>query len=276
MSAAERSIQVTPRQFRRDSLPANGLAATVMKRRSRRSAKLRRVKYVWRGLLNERSPAWARRLLGPAGCYLDMLFLDHGLLRLIYANQHRLGERAWRSGQPAPHHVSALARLGVRTIVNLRGERMCGSYLLERSSCERYGITLVNFKIRSRAAPRPEEVKAAAELFAQIQYPMLLHCKSGADRAGLMSVLCRFLVEGAPLMEAKQQLSLRYGHSRQWSSGILDHFFERYIEDNRCRPMPFLDWIDKVYDPQELERSFRSRGNRPGSHALGRERAWLP
>ena len=191
-----------------------------------------------------------------------MLIFDHGVFRFLYVNQHRLGERAWRSGQPAPHHVGALARQGVRTIVNLRGERLCGSYVLEKSACERHGITLVNFKVRSRAAPRREQIKAAAELFERIEYPMLLHCKSGADRAGLMSVLYRFLKEGVPLIEAKQELSLRYGHSRQCASGILDHFFERYIDDNRRRPMPFLDWLDKVYDPEELRRSFRGRSNR--------------
>jgi protein tyrosine/serine phosphatase len=180
------------------------------------------------------------------------------VFRLVYVNKHRLGKRAWRSGQPSPHNVSALARQGLRTIVNLRGERMCGSYLLEKTACERQGITLVNFKIRAHAAPRREDVKAAAELFDQIEYPVLLHCKSGADRAGWMSVLYRFLKEGVPLAEAKSELSLRYGHFRRRGSGILDHFFERYIEDNRRQPMPFLEWVDKVYDPEELRRSFRS------------------
>jgi protein tyrosine/serine phosphatase len=245
--------------------------ATGAKRPRRRSTNLRRVKYVWRRLRSDGIPASARRLLGPAVSYLDMLFIDHGVLRLVYVNQHRLGERAWRSGQPAPHHVSALARQGVRTIINLRGERLCGSYVLEKSACERHGIALINFKVRSRAAPGREEVKAAVELFERIEYPMLLHCKSGADRAGLMSVLYRFLKEGVPLVEAKRELSLRYGHSRRRETGILDHFFERYIDDNRRRPMPFLEWLDKVYDPEELHRSFRGRGNRLVDQVLGRE-----
>ena len=55
---------------------------------------------------------------------------------------------------------------------------------------------------------------------------MLMHCKSGADRAGLMSVLYRFLHEGVPLKEAKKELSLKYGHIRQAHTGILDYFFE--------------------------------------------------
>jgi hypothetical protein len=94
--------------------------ANAAKRMWKRAARLKRVKYVWRRRLSDRSPAWARKLLGSAACYIDMLFLDHGVFRLLYANQHRLGQRAWRSGQPAPHQIGALARQGLRTIVNLR------------------------------------------------------------------------------------------------------------------------------------------------------------
>jgi protein tyrosine phosphatase (PTP) superfamily phosphohydrolase (DUF442 family) len=250
--------------------------ALAAKRKWRRSARLKRKKHAWRRRLSASIPGWMHRLLAPAGRYFDMLLLDHGVFRVIYANKHRLGARSWRSAQPAPHHIRALARQGVRTIVNLRGERFCGSYFLEKSACERHGITLVNFKVRSRVAPRREDIKAAIDLFDRIEYPMLLHCKSGADRAGLMSVLYRFLKEGVPIEQAKQQLSLRYGHFRRTETGILDYFFERYLEDNRRRPMPFLAWVDSVYDPEEVHRSFRDRRSRRRlAEPLDRETIWL-
>jgi len=47
-----------------------------------------------------------------------MLVLDHGVFRVAYLNQHRLGAHAWRSGQPAPHNIDGFARRGLRTIVN--------------------------------------------------------------------------------------------------------------------------------------------------------------
>jgi protein tyrosine/serine phosphatase len=191
---------------------------------------------------------------------MDMLFIDHGILRLIYVNRHRVGGRAWRSGQPTPRHIRALKRKGLRTIVNLRGERLCGSYWLEQAICARKGIALVNFQIRSRAAPTAAEIKAARELFQRIEYPMLMHCKSGADRVGLMSALYRHFQDGVPLAEARRELALRYGHFRQADTGILDRFFEKYLEDNARRPMPFLEWVDTVYDPDELLRSFRAGG----------------
>ncbi|MGE0628992.1 MAG: protein tyrosine phosphatase [Hyphomicrobiaceae bacterium] len=234
---------------------------------------VKRVTLGWRQSAAERSPAWLRNALGKPASYLDMLFVDHGIFRLIYSNRHRLGQHAWRSAQPAPHQIRAMAKMGIRTIVNLRGERLCGSYWLEKAACRRYGIRLVNFQVRSRAAPSREEVLGACRLFGEIEYPMLLHCKSGADRAGLMSVLYAHLHEGVPMREAIKQLSLRYGHIRQADTGILDAFFECYLADTATRPMPFIEWVETAYDPHETMRAFRASGwaNRIVNSLLKRE-----
>lgn len=206
------------------------------------------------------TPEWARRAFGPVVHYADMLIVDHGIFRLAYLNRHRLGRSAWRSAQPAPHQIARLARLGVRTIVNLRGERYCGSYWLEQQACARHGIELVDYQVRSRAAPTREEVLGARDVLMRVEYPMLLHCKSGADRAGLMSALYMIVREGRPVSEARRQLALRFGHIRQSDTGILDFFFVRYLEETAERPAEFFDWVATRYDPAELERSFKARG----------------
>lgn len=221
----------------------------------------------------QHSPQWARRAFGRPAAFFELMFVDHGIFRLLYLNRHRLSPEAWRAAQPAPHQVAAIAGTGVKTIVNLRGPRDCSSYYLEQAACERHGIRLVDYQVRSRAAPTVEEVMGAAELFEQIDYPMLMHCKSGADRAGLMSTLyCHFRL-GQPIEVAKQQLSLRYGHIRQADTGILDYFFDRYLADNARKPIAFSDWLRTEYDPDELKESFQSSGwaNRLVDSVLRRE-----
>jgi protein tyrosine/serine phosphatase len=248
----------------KDSEPVSTVAAKSVragKTARRRRPLWRRIKRWargWRQGLIDRTPLWVRRRFGPLFWYLDMLLVDHGIFRLVYVNRHRVGDKAWRSAQPTPRHIRALARRGLRTVVNLRGERLCGGYWLEQRTCARKSIALVDFQIRSRAAPTPDEIKAARDLFQRIEYPMLMHCKSGADRVGLMSALYRHFREGVPIAEARRELALRYGHIRQADTGILDRFFEKYLEDNARRPMPFLEWVDTVYDPDELKRTFRS------------------
>jgi protein tyrosine/serine phosphatase len=213
-----------------------------------------------REAITERTPDWARSLFGPAANYADMLFVDHGVFRLAYQNRHKLADGVWRSAQPAPHQIRRLARMGIRTIVNLRGARSCGSYWLERQACARNGILLEDFQVRSRAAPAKAEISAARDLFQRIEYPMLMHCKSGADRVGLMSALYLIARENLPVEVARAQLALKYGHIRQADTGVLDYFFERYLEDNARSPMPFFDWVANVYDPVELKRSFAATG----------------
>lgn len=227
-------------------------------KRTRRAYK--RATLGWREGLIRRLPPGVRRALTPAATYLDMLFVDHGVLRLAYLNHHPLGPQMWRSAQPAPHQIRFMASSGLKTIINLRGERMCGSYVLERQACEQLGIKLVNCQVRSRAAPTREELRRVRDVFETIEYPALLHCKSGADRAGLTSVLYRHLKQGVPLAEAKGELSLRFGHIRQADTGVLDYFFERYLADNERSAIPFFEWVETVYDSDEVKRTFEAQG----------------
>ncbi len=219
------------------------------------------------------SPDWARRIFGGPARYFELMMIDHGIIRLIYLNRHRISPEAWRAAQPAPHQIARIAASGVKTIVNLRGERDCSSYWLEREACERHGIRLVNYQVRSRAAPAVAEIKGAAALFDTLEYPILMHCKSGADRAGLMSALYSHLRLGQPIEIAKRQLSLRFGHIRQADTGVLDYFFDRYLADAAARPMPFMQWLETVYDADELKRSFHAStwANRLVNSVLKRE-----
>lgn len=214
----------------------------------------------WRHHLIADAPPWLKRVAGHPATWLDMLLIDHGVLRFVYLNKHPLSETAWRSAQPAPHQIAQAARAGIKTVLNLRGERTCGSYVLERAACTQHGMQLVNFQVRSRAAPSKDELWGAKHVLDRVEYPILIHCKSGADRAGLMSALYKHLKLGMPIAEAKKELSLRYGHIRQSDTGVLDAFFERYLADTATKPMAFFDWVDQVYDPAELKAKYVANG----------------
>jgi protein tyrosine/serine phosphatase len=205
------------------------------------------------------APAWLGGRLDRVLDYVDLHLVDHGIFRLIYANRHQLSPVVWRSSQPTPHEIRMLARRGLKTIINLRGDRDCGSYRLERATCQRKGLKLIDFSVRSREAPSKETLHAAKELFASIEYPTLIHCKSGADRAGLMSTLYMIFHEGRPVAEAKRQLSLRFGHIRQADTGILDKVFDAYLDHSSNEPIAFLDWVDRYYNPEDLTRDFKAR-----------------
>ncbi len=208
----------------------------------------------------ERIAFWNRPIAGRLGrvhAWAHMLFVDHGVLRLVYLNRHRLAEGVWRAAQPAPHHFARMKAQGVRTIVNLRNGRGHGSWQLQRETCERLGLVMTEFVVRSRVAPDRETVLRAKAFFDGLDYPAVFHCKSGADRTGFVAALYLMIREGRSATEALRQLSLRYGHFRFAKTGILDAFFERYRDEGEARGIPFLEWVEHHYDPKALQRDFR-------------------
>lgn len=191
--------------------------------------------------------------------YWELYGSDHGFLRTLWTNHHDLGGGMARRNQPSPAHIRRMARKGIKTVVNLRGWSNQGCYSLEREACERHGIVLEDFRVFSRREPRPPEIHAAAELFERIEYPAVMHCKSGADRAGLMAALYQHLHLGRPIPEAMEQLSARFGHIPTGKTGILDAFFRSYLVHAAEHPISFIQWVDTVYDPAELTQTFRTK-----------------
>ena len=161
---------------------------------------------------------------------IDLIFVDHGIFRFKWRSLYQISNNVYRSNQPFPWQIIAdKKKRGVKTIINLRGIRHCSSYYLEKETCDQNGIKLINFPVTSRATPKAETILEAKELFKNIEYPIIMHCKSGADRAGLMSALYLILNEKKSVKEAKNQLSFKYLHLKYAKTGILDAFFDSYL-----------------------------------------------
>jgi protein tyrosine/serine phosphatase len=204
----------------------------------------------------------------------DYLWKDHGILRQRFHNFHEVGGGMWRSNQPSPDRIADLAEQGFKTILNIRGTQpgVC-YYDLEKDACERHGITMIDMPFGSREAPYVDRMQRAVRIFDEIAYPALIHCKSGADRAGIISVLFALTRLGLPYEEAIQHLSLKYLHVKAGKTGVLDHFFETYRVYNETNPIGFMDWVETVYDRDAVQAAFMSSwwGNFLTDRVLRRE-----
>jgi len=204
---------------------------------------------------------------GRKRAWRELMLADHGFLRTLYDNSHEIAPgKMWRTYQPSPAHLERWAAKGVKTVVNLRGPKPTGQLFLEEDACARLGMRLVNFRVYSREAPSKEILHGARALFDEIEYPAIMHCKSGADRAGLMSTLFLFFHEGVALDQALGQLSFKYGHVKAGKTGVIDAAFARYIAHAREKGISlssvdeFFRWVDSDYDPAEVKASYRSKG----------------
>ncbi len=190
---------------------------------------------------------------------MAFLWEDHAYLRLSFTNAHWIDQKMLRTNQPWPFQLKWFQRHdGIKTVINLRGGH--GSFqALETWACQHLGLTLEKFTVTSRDVPSAEAILAAKALFDRIEYPALMHCKSGADRAGIMSVLYRHLHLGHPMREAVSELGLRTLHMKAGKTGVLDYIFERYFQEGEPAGLTFLEWTQSpAYDPVQIKADFKA------------------
>ena len=192
--------------------------------------------------------------------WVDALFIDHAVFRLIWSNLVTVVPgRLYRCNHPTPGRLARLKRqYGITTVINLRGQAKNGSDALSREAARELGLAFHDMSLESRGAPQVDRILRLHAIYRDLPGPAVMHCKSGADRAGLAAGLC-VLFEGGTAAQALAHLSLRYGHIRQAKTGILDAFFLRYQRDGEGKK-PFLQWVQEDYDVEALRRDFHANG----------------
>ncbi|WP_428385654.1 fused DSP-PTPase phosphatase/NAD kinase-like protein [Nevskia ramosa] len=192
--------------------------------------------------------------------WLNMLFVDHSIFRFIYNTRMAVTPELHRCGHPMPYQLRGAQRAGIKTVLSLRGnEAHLGSNQLEWDTCKRIGLTLVHFPIGSRSAPQRDEVLEIIKLLETLPKPLLIHCKSGADRAGMVSTIWQ-LLRGESFDTAMRQLDFwGHGHIKAAKTGVLDQLFYTYRDHVAAHPgTTFPDWVANHYDPVAVTASFKS------------------
>jgi tyrosine-protein phosphatase SIW14 len=94
-------------------------------------------------------------------------------------NFHQVNEHIYRGAQPEGRAFAGLAKLGIKTVIDLRGESF------ERNAVERAGLHYVRLPWSGFKAPDEAQVAAVLALLNDSnQWPVFVHCKRGADRTG--------------------------------------------------------------------------------------------
>lgn len=212
-----------------------------------------------RGIENQLDLAYGYDFSTPTArrrAWMHFLFIDHGFLRAFWTNKAEVAPGVWRCNQPSPRRIAKYKAMGFQTILNLRGTKEHSPYYFERKACEAEGITLISTRMKARTALGRRRLLILLDTFETIDRPFIMHCKSGADRAGLASALYLMHIEGVHVSEAKKQLSLRFVHVKAFQTGILDYMLDRYEADTADKPMPIRTWIETVYTRKSIITGF--------------------
>ena len=184
---------------------------------------------------------------------------DHAFLRMFWTNFWQVAPGVYRSNQPTHARFRRYAKMGIKTVINLRGEDPRSHYLFEAESCESLGLRLVNAKLWARNAAPRSKIQAVIEALRNAEKPLMFHCKSGADRAGFVAALYLLVFEGATVAEAKKQLALKYIHLDFTKTGIQDYVLRVFEARLSLGEISFEDWIGSEYRAPILQEGWDKR-----------------
>jgi uncharacterized protein (TIGR01244 family) len=111
------------------------------------------------------------------------------------ANFHKVSDTLYRGGQPAKDGVKKLAELGIKTIVNLRGEDE--NSRAEQKEAEAAGLRYFSISMPGLSRPTDKQIERALEIINNPENgPIFVHCKRGSDRTGTVIAAYRISREG--------------------------------------------------------------------------------
>jgi protein tyrosine phosphatase (PTP) superfamily phosphohydrolase (DUF442 family) len=162
--------------------------------------------------------------------------------------------RVYRCAQLSPTSLADVIQThGIRTVVNLRG---CGAtlpwYLAECRMTHQLNINQEDISFSASRLPASQEVRQVIRVLDATDYPILLHCRQGADRTGLAAAIVLLLRDDVPFDQAMSQLGLRYGHIPLERARYLDRFFALYTDwltthGQSHSARAFRQWIEHDY-----------------------------
>lgn len=120
----------------------------------------------------------------------------------------------YRSAQPTPARLARyVKKYGIKTVLNLRGlNTKYQWYRDEVAEAEKLGVKFVDFKMSARRELTEAQTDQLIAILQDVPKPILVHCKSGSDRTGLISAIYVYKIAGRGEAEAERQISFRYGH----------------------------------------------------------------
>jgi tyrosine-protein phosphatase SIW14 len=106
-------------------------------------------------------------------------------------NFHQVNEHLYRGAQPSDEGFKNLAKLGIKTVIDLRRPTE-HSTEAEEQVVKSAGMKYINIPMQGVVAPTDESVaKALSLMLAEADGPVFVHCKRGADRTGAVIAVYR-------------------------------------------------------------------------------------
>jgi len=175
--------------------------------------------------------------------------------RWVLVNFHEVvAGKVYRSAQPSVAQLGEWVReYGIRTIVNFR-DATSDTAVKEKAAAKELGVHYVAHPLFNHSLPKPNVLRSLIGTIEGVEQPMLLHCRAGADRTGLASVIAAMAIGGQDYASAREQLSVRYLYLDPFENhvaGCLTRYEQYCRQEGIGTPgwRQFRYWALNVYSP---------------------------
>ena len=126
-----------------------------------------------------------------------------------------------------------IQKYNIHSILNLRGNGAGEPWYEEEITVSKeFNITHFDIGLSADKAPSDRNINELLNIFHNAPKPLLIHCKSGADRSGLAAAIWKVTMEGKSPIVAKRQLSILYGHMPLGPTQAMDDYFDHWVALN--------------------------------------------
>lgn len=130
-------------------------------------------------------------------------------------NLHCICDDLYRSGQPDEDGFSALEKLGIRSVLNLR------EYHKDTRKARHTGLHLMAYPVAAGEVTAAD-IENCLRLIKDAPKPVLVHCWHGSDRTGIVVAAYRIVFQGWSVEAAENEFcDDAYGHHEFWYGNLV-------------------------------------------------------
>lgn len=134
----------------------------------------------------------------------------------------------YRGAQPTENGVKELAKMGVKTIVDLRGE----DKLSEKEAiwAKNAGVKFIAVDLSNWFKPKPADIeKIIKQIDAPENQPVFVHCKRGADRTGTVVAVYRISHDDYTAKQAVDEAKkFDFGWWQFWMKDYINDYYKEF------------------------------------------------
>jgi protein tyrosine/serine phosphatase len=164
-------------------------------------------------------------LTGPALTQTESQYAD-------LPNFHQVNPQLYRGAQPKAGGLQTLKGIGIKTIVNLRGEDEHARE--EGEETRALGLRYYNVPLPELSSPNDKQVQQVLEIINTVEnQPVFVHCRRGEDRTGTIVACYRISHDGWTASEAKAEAEKR---GMSWTQVGMKRFIDKFYKQQQKPP----------------------------------------